>query len=406
MRILTFTTLYPNAARPGHGIFVETRLRELLASRQLESRVVAPVPWFPSRNPRYGEYARHASAPRDEYRHGIHVAHPRYPALPKVGMSVAPFLLAQAIAPFIERMRAGFPFDLIDAHYFYPDGVAAIMLGARFRKPVVITARGSDLNVIPRYWLPRRMILWAASRAAGLTTVCQALKDTLVGLGVPAERVEVLRNGVDLHLFRPIDREAGRRKLGFSRTTLLSVGNLMSHKGHDLAIRALASLPDHELVIVGGGPERHALETLARDTGVGDRVRFAGVLGQGELRDYYGAADGLVLASSREGWANVLLESMACGTPVVASAVGGTPEVIAAPEAGMLMTERTPQALVEAVRRLFAHAPDRAATRRYSEQFSWAATTAGQLQLFARILSAPHAAARVVAPPMAADGRR
>lgn len=386
MKIMTFTTLYPHAACPGHGIFVETRLRHLVGSGRVESRVVAPVPWFPSRNPRFGEYAAHASAPREEQRHGIQVLHPRYPVIPKIGMTLAPFLLAQSVKPLIERILARYPFDLIDAHYFYPDGVAAVMLGRHFGKPVVVTARGSDINLAPRYRLPRKMILWAARHAAGMITVCRALKDELVALGVPAGRIEVLRNGVDLQRFRPIDRESARRKLGFTRGTLLSVGNLVPHKGHDLAIRSLRLLPEVELVIVGHGPERTALGALVEASGVAGRVRFTGTLSQEELRHCYGAADALVLASSREGWANVLLESMACGTPVVASNIGGTPEVVSAPEAGVLMAERTPEALAEAVQRLFARCPDRAATRRYAEGFSWDETTRGQLQLFERAI--------------------
>lgn len=386
MKILTFSTLYPNAARPSYGIFVETRLRHLLKSGRVEARVVAPVPWFPSRNPCFGEYAVHASSPREEQRHGIQVLHPRYPLLPKIGMTLAPFLLAQSVKPVIERVLAQYRFDLIDAHYFYPDGVAAVLLGRRFGKPVVITARGTDVNLIPRYRLPRQMILWAARHAAGMITVARALKDNLVALGVPAGRIEVLRNGVDLQLFRPVDRDGWRRRLGFRRTTLLSVGNLVPLKGHDLAIRALRLLPEMNLVIIGNGPERAALGTLARELGVSDRVTFAGALAQEDLRHYYGAADALVLASSHEGWANVLLESMACGTAVIASNVGGTPEMVAAPEAGVMMVERTPEALADAVRGLFARYPDRGAVRRYAEKFSWDETTRGQLQLFERAI--------------------
>jgi glycosyltransferase involved in cell wall biosynthesis len=384
MKILTFSTLYPHAARPSHGIFVETRLRHLLASGKVESKVVAPVPWFPSRNARFGEYALHASAPREEQRHGIQVLHPRYPLLPKIGMTLTPFLLARAVRPVIERILRGYAFDLIDAHYFYPDGVAAILLGRHFGKPVVITARGTDVNLIPRYPLPRAMIRWAARHAAGIITVARALKDDLVRVGVPAERIEVLRNGVDLQLFRPIEREAARRKLELTRRTLLSVGHLIPRKAHHLVIQALRWLPEMDLIVIGDGPERGALGALARESGVGERVRFVGALAQEELRSYYGAADALVLASSREGWANVLLESMACGTPVVASNIGGTPEVVSAPEAGVLMKERTPEAVAEAVQCLFARYPDRGATRRYAEKFSWEETTRGQLQLFER----------------------
>ena len=387
MKILTFSTLFPSAARPSHGIFVETRLRHLVASGQVESKVVAPVPWFPSRNPRFGEYAVHASAPREELRHGIEVLHPRYPLLPKIGMATAAGLLYRGALAACRTL--GFDkssVDVIDAHYFYPDGVAAILLGRHFGKPVVITARGTDVNLIPRYRLPRAMIRWAARHAAGIITVARALKDDLVRVGVPAERIEVLRNGVDLQLFRPIEREAERRKLEVSRTTLLSVGHLVPRKAHDLVIQALRWLPEMDLIVIGDGPERAGLGALARKSGVGDRVRFVRALAQGELRNYYGAADALVLASSREGWANVLLESMACGTPVVASKIGGTPEVVSEPEAGVLMAERTPEAIAEAVQRLFARDPDREATRRYAEKFSWEETTRGQLQLFERVV--------------------
>ena len=231
------------------------------------------------------------------------------------------------------------------------------------------------------------MIQWAARQAAGVVTVSRALKDALVALGVPAESIQVLRNGVDLTLFSPVDRERVRQRLGMKQRTLLSVGNLLAFKGHHIAIRALSLLPDCELVIIGAGPERPALDALARQTGVGERVRFAGSIGQEQLREYYGAADALVLASSREGWANVLLEAMACGTPVVASDVGGASELVASPEAGLL-TERAPEALARTLQRLFSNYPDRAATRRYAERFSWSETTRGQLQLFERLVPA------------------
>ena len=199
MKILTFSTLFPNTEKPGHGIFVETRLRHLVASGQVEARVVAPVAWFPSTHPRFGNYAKMARVPRTEVRHGLPVAHPRYPAIPKVGMNVAPFLLAQAARPAIARLiDEGFDFDLIDAHYFYPDGVAAAMLARYFNKPLVITARGSDITLLPQYALPRRMIKWAAQRADAVITVCNALRDEVVALGVEADRVTSLRNGVDL----------------------------------------------------------------------------------------------------------------------------------------------------------------------------------------------------------------
>jgi glycosyltransferase involved in cell wall biosynthesis len=382
MKILTFSTLFPNSEKPGHGIFVETRLRHLVASGQVEARVVAPVPWFPSANPCFGRYACLAGVPRAENRHGIPVSHPRYLALPKIGVSVAPLLLARAAKRAIARIiDEGYDFDLIDAHYFYPDGVAAALLARYFNKPLVITARGSDITLLSKYALPRRMICWAAQRADAVITVCNALRDELVALGVDSRRVTPLRNGVDLTLFQPTERGAA------TEFTLLTVGHLVAVKAQELIICALPLLPDVRLVVAGDGPNRQMLEQLARGLKVADRVQFLGAVPQVQLRSHYSAADALVLASSREGWANVLLESMACGTPVVASRVYGTPEVVAAPEAGLLMAERTPQGVADAVNALRTNYPDRAATRRYAERFSWDATTAGQLRQFNAVLN-------------------
>ena len=388
MKIVTFSTLFPNQVKPNHGIFVETRLRHLVASGEVESRVVAPVPWFPSANARFGQYATFAKVPRREERFGLQVEHPRYAVIPKIGMNLAPTLLAHGAKRTLARMiDEGYDFDLIDAHYFYPDGVAAVKLGRYFNKPVVITARGSDISLIPRHRVARKMIQWAAHHADGIITVCNALKTELVELGANAAKITPLRNGVDLERFRPGERPALREQIGVSGFTLLAVGNLVPVKGHELAIGALALLPDVTLLLAGDGAERGRLEALARATGVADRVRFLGVVPQAELPRYYSAADALVLTSSREGWANVLLESMACGTPVVASRVWGTPEVVAAPEAGLLMQERSAQGVADAVDRLRSNYPSYMETRRYAEGFSWLYTTNGQISLFKKIIN-------------------
>ncbi len=388
MKILTFTTLFPNAAQPIHGIFVENRLRHLLAAGRLSATVLAPVPWFPFTGPAFGAYGAHARAPRLARRLGVQVHHPRYPVLPKLGMRLAPSLLYRAVKPYLAQLvRQGLTFDLIDAHYFYPDGVAAVRLGRAFGKPVTITARGTDLNLIADFARPRLQIQRAAAEADGLITVCQALKDKLVELGTEAGRITVLRNGVDLEMFRPIDRPAARRALAVDGTVLASVGHLIARKGHDLVIDALPALPGATLLVAGDGPERARLARRADALGVAARVRFLGRIDHDRLRQVYNAADLLVLASSREVWANVLLEAMACGTPVVASDIWGTPEVVASPAAGLLMQRREASALADAVNRLLAAPPPRAATRAYAEGFNWDATTAGQLELFAGLLA-------------------
>jgi teichuronic acid biosynthesis glycosyltransferase TuaC len=388
IRLLTFSTLFPHAARPNHGIFVENRLRHLLASHAATSIVLAPVPWFPSRSRRFGDWALNACAPATETRFGIEIRHPRYPVLPKVGMSAAPWLLYRAMVPQVARLLAeGHGFDAIDAHYVYPDGVAAVWLGRHFGLPVVITARGTDVTLIPRYRVPRRLIQGAIRDASALIAVSAALKQALVELGAPPEKVTVLRNGVETDLFcPPADRIAARGALGLKGPTLISVGSLIERKGHHRTIEAMHQLPGFELIIAGEGPERERLSALIAEYGLGDRVRLLGPRPHRELPGLYGAADASVLASSREGWANVLLESMACGTPVVAANIWGNPEVVRAPAAGVIYEPNTPDGVAAGVRRLFADLPDRAATRAYAEPFSWDETTEGQLALFRGVI--------------------
>ena len=406
LRILTFSTLYPNAAQPNHGVFVENRLRHLLETGCVEASVIAPVPWFPSGHHLFGRYAVFAEAPRHEVRHGVAVQHPRYGVIPRFGMTLSPLSMYRAVRGTIrEMMREGQGFDLLDAHYFYPDGVAAALLAREFKVPFTITARGTDINLLPRYRIPRRMILWAAAQADALITVCEALKDELIALGVAGEKIRTLRNGVDLKMFRPVPRQQARERLALQGPVLLSVGALIARKRHDLVIRALPLIENAMLLIAGEGPELAALRQLSSGLGVQDRVRFLGGVPHQQLAEIYTAADALVLASTREGWANVLLEAMACGTPAIATNVWGAPEVIRGAAAGRLLDQATPKGLAGAVRLLLADPPERAETRRYAEAFGWDATSQGQLDLFAEILrkrglrpTAAHAAASGAAP--------
>ncbi|MGP1609472.1 MAG: glycosyltransferase, partial [Burkholderiales bacterium] len=344
--------------------------------------------WFPFRYRVFGTYATFAAVPKQETRHGITILHPRYPVIPKLGMSITPSLMYRALLPMVRKLTAGKPqFDLIDAHYFYPDGVVAARLGAAIGKPVVISARGSDVTWIPRYRRPRRQILRAAKSAAALVTVSQALKDTLVALGVGAEKINVLRNGVDLDRFGPRDRAALRSKLDLQGPVWLTVSHLVELKGIHIVIEALSRVPDVTLLIAGKGPQERELRQLAERLGLSARVHFLGAIPHVELCDYYNVADAMVLASSREGMPNVVLESIACGTPVLATAVGGIPELITVPEAGELMRKRCPEALALAWNTLQARQPDRMATRHFAETLGWRPVVEAQSALYARVLS-------------------
>jgi glycosyltransferase involved in cell wall biosynthesis len=388
VRTLLFSTLYPSSARPLHGVFVETRLRELLRRGGVQTRVVAPVPWFWSTHERHGSYGAIARTPHHETRNGIEVHHPRFVRLPKIGMSSAPFMLALGARATLARIqREGFDFDVIDAHYYYPDGVAAAMLALWFGKPLVVTARGSDVNLIPNYRVPRWLIQWAAGQARASIGVSAALVDRLRQLGTAADRLHVMRNGVDLDRFAVLDSGVMRSQLGIQGApVVLSVGNLQEHKGQRLVVQAFALLrqqqPGASLLIVGDGPDRSTLERQIAAAGLKDAVTLVGAVPNTELAQWYSASDVLVLASSREGWPNVLLEAMACGTPVVASRVGGVPEIVQNAMAGRVVAERTPEAFAAALQDLLAARNERSRVRQYAEGFSWDRTSQDQLSLF------------------------
>ena len=388
VRTLLFSTLYPSSARPLHGIFVETRLRELLRHGAVQTRVVAPVPWYWNPRSANRKYAAVAATPRREQLNGIDVRHPRYLTIPKVGMTLAPFLLALGARQALRDVqREGFDFDVIDAHYYYPDGVAAALLARWFGKPLVVTARGTDVNLIPDHRLPRLLIQWAARQAQASVGVSAALVARMRELAIDPARLHLMRNGVDAQRFQPRPAAQVRSELGLTGSpVLLTVGNLHEHKGQRLVLEAFAQLlgshPQARLVLVGDGPDAPLLRARAAALQVAGQVHFAGQVPQAELARWYSAADVLVLASSREGWPNVLLEAMACGTPVVATAVGGIPEVVQGDQVGRLVAVRDAGALVASIRDLLAAPPERHQVRAYAERFSWDRTSHDQIQLF------------------------
>lgn len=268
-------------------------------------------------------------------------------------------------------MSRGLEFDLIDAHYFYPDGVAAHLLSQKFGKPFVVTARGSDLTQHTADPHERQQIISAANAATALITVSASLKEELVNLGIGRSRIAVLRNGVETNLFKPLSANENAAQAGAGRFRMVSVGALIPRKAHEIAIRAMSLLPDCELAIAGVGPMQGELALLISKLGLSERVTLLGEIAHRDLPIHYGKADLMVLVSSREGWANVILEALACGTPVVASNVGGASEIIRSEAAGRVLDTRTPEALAEAITALRASRPDRARTRKYAEAFGW-----------------------------------
>lgn len=341
LKILALTNLFPSPSRPGNGVFLKHRLQHLSRLPGVKCRLLAPVPWFPSKARIFGHYAKLAQTPREDDSTGIPTRFIRYPMLPKISMWIMPFSITLCALGAIRQMkRSGFDPDVIDAYYLYPDGVAAALIGWRLRKPVMLTALGTDATQIAQQGIPGALIRWAARRAIAVTAVCNALVDQLIGCGIAPEKLTVVQHGVDLELFSPPeDRVVQRQAFGLKRFTIISVGYLSQNKGQHLAIRAIAETPNADLLIVGDGPERDRLRALASELGVTDRVRFIGAVDQPHLALLIGAADLLVSCSEYEGISNVLLEALACGTPVAATPVWGSPEIVTDPRIGLLFVE-------------------------------------------------------------------
>lgn len=370
IRILSLTTLFPYPARPRHGIFVENRLKALKAGGH-EIRVIAPVPWFPSGNKLFRDWAKYANPPSEEVRHGIPISHPRYLIVPKMGMRLAVNSLEKSFERGLQaEIQAGRRPNLLDAHYLYPDGVAATRVAKKYGIPVVLTARGSDVTQLPDYSAPRRMIMQAVADSDHVITVADALKDKLISLGADPTYITTVRNGVDLEVFTPSSQKPSDFP-DHDGPIILSVGHLIARKGHELIIRALKSIPSAHLLIIGDGVEKSNLKRLCAELDLSARVSFLGERAHTDLPGYYAHADLFALGSKREGWPNVLLEAMACGTPCVSTPAGGAAEVITSPEAGLVIKERTVSEMQNAIELILANLPSREKTRSYAEQYSW-----------------------------------
>jgi glycosyltransferase involved in cell wall biosynthesis len=393
MNILTISTLYPNPSDTKHGIFVQTRLRHLLKHHpDIQATVIAPVPWFPLAKLMGAQFASLKDIPASRTEHNICIYHPRYLVIPKLGMFFAPLSLTWVLMRTLKKLLSGNPdqaphYDLIDGHYYFPDGVAIAKVARHFNLPFVCTARGTDINLIPHNPLAKKMIRKVFDAASHNVAVCQALADEMLDLGAPGHKLTVLRNGVDLELFdyssQQVQQDLKRHK-NISSQLVVSVGGLVERKGHHLIIQAVADLPAVTLVIIGDGPQHSNLKKLAEKLHLKKRVIFTGALSQPEVNQWFMAADCSVLASSREGWANVLLESMASGTPVVATRVWGTPEVVNSDRVGLLC-DRDCFSIKSAIEKVLCASIARKDVRQYAEQYDWRATSDGQYNLFASV---------------------
>ena len=354
MRILTYTSLFPNAAQPVLGVFIYQRMAHV-AARGHEVLVVAPIPYIPRWMPRSKRWDVYRHIPREEMNGRLRVYHPRYLLLPGISMPLHGLLMFLGTYFCVRRLHHKHQFEGIDAHYVYPDGYAAALIGRLLRLPVVVSARGTDMNLFPSFRMIRPLIRWTLQNVEGAIAVCSALKTSMVEVGIPAGKVRVIGNGVDPGRFHAIDRAEARKAVGVPepKLMLLAVGSLIPRKGYQFLLPAIAQLrdefPEVVLYIVGEGESREKLEAQSVELGIRDRVVLVGNRPNEELKNWYGAAQCSCLVSSREGWPNVVLESMACGTPVLATGVWGVPEIITSPELGIIV-DQNPKSIAAGLR--------------------------------------------------------
>jgi len=377
--ILVFSSLFPSRAQPNAGLFIRERMFRV--GQRLPVTVVAPQPWFPLQG-LLRHWKRHfrPGAPVYENQQGVDVYYPRFLSVPAVAKQLDGLFMALGTYFLVRRLLREKQLRLIDAHFAYPDGYAATLLGRWLNLPVTITLRGTEVP-ISRYPARCHLMLTALRRASAVIAVANSLRRYVDGLGFPGDRVCVIGNGVDTEKFHSVDRLQARRQLAINAdaTVIISVGGLVERKGHHRVIEALPALreqfPDLVYLIIGGasveGDWRERLEQQVRDLGLKDVVRFLGVLPQDELKVPLSAADLFILPTQNEGWANVFLEAMACGLPVVTTDVGGNREVVCNEEIGVVIPFGNMQELLKAITEGLRRNWDRDAIMRHARENSW-----------------------------------
>jgi len=351
MRLLFVSNLFPNADEPTRGMFNAQQVAAL--ARQCLIKVIAPM-------------HRPVS---DETWNGISVTHPRFRHVPLLSRPLNGRLFAAAIESTMRQEE----FDIALVNWAYPDAYGVMLVAEKLKCPFATTVQGSDVNVFFRNATRKRQILRALRASRAVFCRSEALREKLAAENIAATTVY---NGIDHNKFRPIPRTEACRKLGLDsqRTRVLFVGNLVPVKGPTVLARAAARLENVEVLFVGSGSE-----TITAGRCVGTRPHD-------EIPLWMNASDILCLPSLNEGLPNVALEAMACGLPIVASSVGGVPEIVRDGVNGLLVPPSDPDALATAIRRALATKWDRDAIRKSASQFDWDVNARTVLGILAKVL--------------------
>jgi glycosyltransferase involved in cell wall biosynthesis len=397
-RLLVFSSLFPHTGAPNAGVFIRERMFRVGAV--LPVTVVSPQPWFPGQGLiRLFRPHFRLPAPKQDIQHGIKVLYPRFLSVPGFFKQFDGLSMALRSYPLLRRLRKQTGFNVMDAHFAYPDGYAATLLGKWLKLPVTITMRGTEVPHSKNQKL-RHLLVSALTRATRLFSVSESLRQHAIALGVEPSGIRVVGNGVDTDKFCPEDRAEARKKFGIPlhARVMVSVGALVERKGFHRVIKVLPELLKsepglHYLIVGGASPEgnrRAELEQQVRELRLDKQVHFLGAMPAAELKWPLSASDVFVLATSNEGWANVFLEAMACGLPVITTDVGGNSEVVSRPELGTVVPFGNQEALGAALRSALEQTWDSALIRAYAEENAWDTRVTCLTEEFSQIVMADH----------------
>lgn len=385
MKILSFSYCFPNESNPTWGVFVYQRLAAL--SRLEKVRVCAPVPWFPV-------LAENSACGNAQPWKELDVYRPRFFYIPRFFKNADARFYSLGLKSWFKGLVREWRPDLLDAHFVWPDGVGVALLARDLGIPYVITLRGKIYECL-KVPSQTRQCAEALRGAAAVISVSSRMADEAHKLGVPRDRLHMIANGVDLDHFQPREKDVCRRLLGLPKTgrLLVSVAHLGPRKGHHEVIRALACLPeDVKLIIVGGAAQGGTPENLrevARSVGVEDRLVLPGRQPYEKIPLYYSSAEASVLASYREGCPNAVLESLACGIPVVATDVGAVPDILPTPATGRIVPSEQVEPLQVALQEVLGGNWDAQAVVRESKVVNWDHVAQEVQSVFVNVLRTP-----------------
>lgn len=355
MRVLVVTNLFPNNREPRKGVFNQQQIQAL--NEFCEVKVIAPVPWAPKFT-----NAHFSKVIDKEFISGLEVMHPRYLVTPRCGRAFYGRWYYCGIRKLIKRLRSVYPFDIIFATWGYPDIYGAAMVAKEIGIPIVGRVHGSDVNILGKGWIRRRLMKKGFDACRSILTNSNALSKKVIGMGVDSNKVICLQNGVDKDVFHKTDKDIARQNLGLDqgKRHILFIGNLVKVKGIKYLIAAMTHLDDQaHLHILGDGQDKEKLLAQVKGLKCKKMIHFHGSVEHSKLIDWYNAADVLCLPSLAEGCPNVVLESLACGTPVVASNVGGLPELINDKSKGMLVSPANSHALADSLKIMIHEKPQK-----------------------------------------------